>query len=91
MKPDEYSTYEAKARFSELMRQVREGRSVLITYHGKPVAELRPLQPVEGVESRIRRLRASGRIVGGDQRPAHFAPLLKRAGAARRFLDGRED
>jgi prevent-host-death family protein len=91
MKPDEYSTYDAKARFSELMRQVREGRSVLITYHGKPVAELRPLPTAEGLESRVRRLRASGRVVGGDQRPAHFPALVKRAGAARRFLDDRED
>ena len=91
MKPDEYSTYEAKARFSELMRQVREGRSVLITYHGKPVAELRPVEPAEGLESRVRRLRGSGRIVGGERRLAHFAPLVRRAGVARRFLDERED
>ena len=37
-----YSTYEAKARFSEILRRVREGRSVNITYHGEVVAEIRP-------------------------------------------------
>jgi prevent-host-death family protein len=91
MKPDEYSTYEAKARFSELMRQVRDGRSVLITYHGKPVAELRPARPAEGLGARIDRLRATGRIHGGEARRGGFAPLVKRAGATRRFLEERED
>ena len=38
------STYEAKARFSEVIRLVREGRTVHISYHGKPVAEIRPIQ-----------------------------------------------
>ena len=33
-----FSTYEAKARFSEVIRLVREGRTVHISYHGKPVA-----------------------------------------------------
>jgi prevent-host-death family protein len=91
MKPDEYSTYEAKARFSELMRQVRGGRSVLITYHGKPVAELRPARPAEGLEARIERLRATGRIAGGEGGPARFEPLVKRGGATGRFLEERED
>jgi prevent-host-death family protein len=91
VKPDEYSTYEAKARFSELMRQVRAGRSVLITYHGKPVAEMRPARTAEGLEARIGRLRATGRISGGHGPIGHLAPLVKRAGATRRFLDERED
>ena len=39
-----FSTYEAKARFSEVIRLVREGRTVHISYHGKPVAEIRPIE-----------------------------------------------
>ena len=33
-----YSTYEAKARFSEVLRMVREGASVTISYRDHPVA-----------------------------------------------------
>jgi prevent-host-death family protein len=91
VKPNEYSTYEAKARFSELMRLVREGRSVVITYHGKPVAELRPARTAEGLQSRIERLRATGRITGGGGPIGPLAPLVKRAGPTRRFLEERED
>ena len=40
-----YSTYEAKARFSEVLRQVREGETVTVTYRGEPVAEIRLIQP----------------------------------------------
>ena len=39
-----FSTYEAKARFSEVIRLVREGRTVQVSYHGKPVAEIRPIE-----------------------------------------------
>ena len=39
-----YSTYEAKARFSEIIRHVREGRTVTVSYRGEPVAEVRSIQ-----------------------------------------------
>ena len=42
---EEYSIYDAKAKLSALVRQVREGRSFVITVHGQPVAELRPIEP----------------------------------------------
>ena len=35
-----YSTYEAKARFSEVMRKVRSGQRVRITYRGEEIAEI---------------------------------------------------
>jgi prevent-host-death family protein len=36
------SAADANRRFSELLRGVREGRSFVVTTHGKPVAELVP-------------------------------------------------
>jgi antitoxin (DNA-binding transcriptional repressor) of toxin-antitoxin stability system len=39
---DVYSTYEAKARFSEIIRKVREGKTMAVTYRGELVAEIRP-------------------------------------------------
>ena len=43
--PKTYSTYEAKARFSEIVRTVRGGQRVTIAYRGEPVAEVVPLKP----------------------------------------------
>ncbi len=37
--------FEAKTRLSELLEQVSRGRSFRITRRGKPVAELRPIEP----------------------------------------------
>jgi len=37
-----YSTYEAKAKFSEVIRKVRAGQTVRIAYRGEEIAEVRP-------------------------------------------------
>ena len=37
----EVTVSEAKAKFSELVKRVEQGESVIITRHGKPVVELR--------------------------------------------------
>jgi len=34
---------EANRRFSELLRTVKTGRSVIVTSHGKPVAKITPM------------------------------------------------
>ena len=34
-----YSTYEAKAKFSEVIRKVRAGQRVVIAYRGEEIAE----------------------------------------------------
>lgn len=85
-----YSTYEAKARLSELLKQVRGGEVVTITHHGEPVAELRPVTPADGdLAGRIDRLRRDGMLSpkpGGSALKA----LGKRKGALARFLDSRE-
>ena len=39
-----YPAHQAKAKFSEVLRHVREGKTVTISYRGEPVAELRPTQ-----------------------------------------------
>ena len=40
-----YSTHQARSRLSELLRHVRDGKTVTITYRGEPVAEVWPLEP----------------------------------------------
>jgi prevent-host-death family protein len=90
MSQDSYSTYDAKARFSELLRQVRSGRSVTITYRGEPVAELRPIQPAGSTEARIQRLTERGLVT---PRPVgrELAPVARRPGALARFLADRDE
>jgi len=37
------SAADANRQFSELLRTVRKGRSVVVTSHGKPVAKITPI------------------------------------------------
>lgn len=91
MARDTYSTYEAKARFSELLRRVREGRVVTITYHGEPVAEVRPLESAGGTEARLERLRERGVLIPAPDPDRPIEPVARRPGALQRFLEEREE
>ena len=44
---DAVSAADANRRFSEILRKVREGGSVTVTSHGKPVARIVPI-PARG-------------------------------------------
>lgn len=43
MKTQSIGAFDAKTHLSELLAQVSQGKSFVITRRGKPVAELRPL------------------------------------------------
>ena len=89
----EYSLYEAKAKLSELVRQVREGgKSVTITVHGKPAVEIRAIEtaPSErtideifeemerrGEATRVKGARWSGRFKTGKPAPGALIRFLK--------------
>ena len=86
-----YSLYDAKAKLSEIVRRVREGDTVTITYRGRPVAELRPVgQKPDTFEERIRALEARGVIVGSGKPRGKLRPIARRPGALRRFLAERD-
>ena len=86
-----FSTYEAKARFSEVIRLVREGRTVHISYHGKPVAEIRPIEgKKKTLEEHLAELERRGVIVPAKDRNAPIEPIAHRPGALQRFLDERD-
>ena len=52
---------ERKARFVDFLRRVREGERLVITLHGEPVAELRPIDSaLEPLDARLRRLERYG-------------------------------
>jgi prevent-host-death family protein len=42
---DAVSAADANRRFSEILRKVRDGGSVTVTSHGKPVARIVPISP----------------------------------------------
>ncbi len=72
------SVAEAKATFSECIRKVEAGNSVLITRHGKPVAALVRPRDLEHLE----RLRKAGpesglaSIVGGWENSEELTSIL---------------
>ena len=76
-----------KARFSEVIRQVREGKSVTVSYRGEPVAKISPIkrQPSPTLEQRLRDLEQRGVLVRSRERPP-LGPVERRPGALARFL-----
>lgn len=94
--PTEYSLYEAKAKLSALVRQVREGGTIIITVHGEPAAELRPIAPATGRETNEERLDTL--TARGLVSPARMAPSAasawpvgaRKRGALKRFLEQRD-
>lgn len=86
-----YSTYEAKARFSEVMRRVRAGQRVVIAYRGEEIAEIRPLKSARAtVEETLGRLEDQGVLDRGRSPRGTLRPVAKRPGALKRFLESRE-
>lgn len=57
---------EVKARLSEFLRRVREGETVMILSHGRPVARLTPVGPAAaGEDARLEHLEKRGLIRRG--------------------------
>ena len=78
---DTFSTYDAKSRFSEVLRRVREGRTVTVTYQGAPVAEIRPLDRSGGTSARMEWLRGRGVVIAPENKARKLAPIARRPGA----------
>ena len=92
-----YSTYEAKARFSEVLRQVREGATITVSYRGEPVAEIRPIQKKseslesETLEEYHERLIREGILIPAADPNYRFKPGKPIPGALERFLADRNE
>ena len=87
-----YSTYEAKARFSEVLRLVREGTTVTVSYRGDPVAEIRPIEKAAGtVEEHFARLEKRGILVPPQRARKPLRVGDPKPGALARFLADRGD
>ncbi|MBI3493168.1 MAG: type II toxin-antitoxin system prevent-host-death family antitoxin [Acidobacteria bacterium] len=86
---------ELKTRLGAYLRRVRDGRTLVITDRGEPVAELRPVERhATDTAARLARLAAKGSVTRHDPRPLErFDPIrVSRPRAASRLIDlGRED
>ena len=85
-----YSASEARARFSEIIRLVRNGKTVTVSYRGEPVAEIRPIQkPPATIEERTEELERRGVLVGPREPRVPFKGGVHVPGALKRFLEER--
>ena len=82
-----FSTYEAKARFSEVLRLVSSGTPVTVTRRGEPVAEIRPIEKTpQTIGERLAELERRGILVRQRARRKPLVTVARRAGALKRFL-----
>jgi len=85
-----YSTYEAKAKLSEILRKVEGGATVRISRRGEAIAEIRPIVhgPV-GLEQRLAELSERGVLTKPTGERIALRPVASRPGALGRFLSER--
>lgn len=88
-----YSVYEAKARFSEVIREVREGKTVTVSYRGDPVAEIRAIRQSEtpSLDDRLKDLERNGALLPSGVPRQPFRMAARRPGALERFLAERAE
>ena len=67
-----------KARLSEYMQRVKDGQSIVITEHGKPVGRILPV--AMSLEERIEMLRKAGLIEWNGKKLRNIKPPAKNIG-----------
>jgi prevent-host-death family protein len=86
-----YSTYEAKAKFSEVIRKVRAGQRIVIAYRGEEIAEIRPIEGRgQSLERSLMGLEDQGILSRARKPTGPLKPLARKRGALARFLESRE-
>jgi prevent-host-death family protein len=67
---------ELKTRLGGYLQQVRQGRTLVITDRGEPVAELKPFNRGGSADARLEQLQAQGAVSRLEKRPlAPFRPV----------------
>ena len=65
---------ELKARLSEYVSRARDGETIIVTLHNKPIAQLTPLEPPDPVVEELRALAARGVVEWSGGKPRGFPP-----------------
>ena len=84
-----YPVHEAKAKLSEILRRVKQGKSVTISERGRDIARVVPLEPPRGLSARLDHLQHEGVVVPGKGDLTTIRPLVRRRGALQRFIQSR--
>lgn len=84
---------ELKTRLGTYLREVRRGRTLLVTDRGTPIAEIRPLAAdATPEEARLARLKAAGAVTQVVDRPlALFRPMRSRQSLSDAIIEDRAD
>ncbi len=70
---------ELKTHLSEYLRRVRNGQTIIITDHGKTVAQIIPAE--QSIETRLRALQEAGLLEwNGKKLPATKSAVINRSG-----------
>ena len=67
-----------KSRMSEYLRQVRQGHTLIITAHGRPVGRLLPIE--EGLEVCIKAFMEAGMVSWNGQKLRKIKPVALNRG-----------
>ena len=95
-----YSTHDIEAEISDVIEQVRQGKTITICQDGKVFAEIRPLDskndPAEEdkkqtLEERLEDFRRRGILVSSGKPRRPFKLGEPSPGALKRFLDDRNE
>ena len=84
---------EHKTRLGGYLQQVRQGRTLVITERGKPVAELKPLHRAGTEDAELERLQALGAVTRLENRPLAPFRLVRSRGSSvsDAILEDRDD
>jgi prevent-host-death family protein len=84
---------ELKVRLGTYLRRVRQGRTLVVTDRGLPVAELRPITTAEGADATLARLEAGGVVTRPTRnRLTAFRPVESRGkSVAKAVVEDRAD
>jgi prevent-host-death family protein len=84
---------ELKTRLGTYLREVQGGATIVVTERGRPVAELRPVQPADSLEERLNQMAAKGLLSRGTGRPLRPFEPIKISGPpiSQTIIEDRED
>ena len=63
-----------KARLSEYVSRARDGETIIVTLHNKPIAQIVPLDVVDPAVEELRALAARGVVEWSGGKPLGFPP-----------------
>ena len=81
--------HEARRKLTEILRKVKQGRSVTISERGREIARVIPIDTPVELDNRIEHLRRQGVILPATESRDAIRPIVRRPGALRRFLASR--